>query len=95
MQRKRGRNRGSFRPVIEAGADSRRHVFTQEERSRGGQTTARRYLCRADGTSTGLTAATARSATHRQESTKMPRKKTAVEAEVPPQTRRARRRHPL
>jgi len=34
-------NRGWFRP----GFDPRRHVFTREERSRGGQTTMRRFLC--------------------------------------------------
>ena len=32
---------GSFRK----GPDARRHVFTHEERSRGGLTTAQRYLC--------------------------------------------------
>lgn len=40
----KGANRGSFRPVAVAGPDPRRHVFTYEERSRGGQTTAKRYL---------------------------------------------------
>lgn len=38
---KRGRNRGSFR----RGFDPRRHVFTRDECSRGGHTTAKRYLC--------------------------------------------------
>ncbi len=42
---KRKSNRGSFRPVAIAGPDPRRHVFTSEERRRGGLTTARRYLC--------------------------------------------------
>src|SRR5687768_8664454 len=37
----RGRNRGRFKP----GFDPRRHVFTRDECSRGGMTTARRYLC--------------------------------------------------
>lgn len=37
----RGRNRGWFRK----GFDPRRHVFTREECSRGGLTTAKRYLC--------------------------------------------------
>src|SRR4051794_35376984 len=44
-RKRRQPNRGSFRPVASAGPDPRRHVFTPEERSRGGQTTARRYLC--------------------------------------------------
>ena len=44
-RQKRRPNRGSFRPVAIAGPDPRRHVFTAEERSRGGKTTARRYLC--------------------------------------------------
>ena len=42
---KRRANRGSFKPVAIAGPDARRHLFTQAERRRGGQTTARRYLC--------------------------------------------------
>src|SRR5437868_3527086 len=44
-RKKRQPNRGSFRPVATAGPDPRRHVFTPEERRRGGLTTARRYLC--------------------------------------------------
>lgn len=43
--RKSTPNRGSFRPVSVTGLDNRRHQFSPEERSRGGRTTARRYLC--------------------------------------------------
>lgn len=38
-RRKRQANRGSFKK----GPDPRRHVFTQEERRRGGITTARKF----------------------------------------------------
>lgn len=39
MAKRRKRNRGLFRP----GPDPRRHVFTRDERSRGGKRTARLY----------------------------------------------------
>ena len=44
MPRKRGRKRG--KPFLR-GIDPRRHELTREERSRGGLTTAKRYLCAA------------------------------------------------